>query len=116
MPRSVLITQSNAVEGRDEEFNEWYDTRHIPDVLSLPGFVAAQRFLLADLERNASSAFRYLTIYEIEGSLVDALNGLREAVAAGMYVSDALDPVVSSYAYAEMGARVLAGSPEHEAE
>lgn len=41
-----LIVLSNAVAGRDVEYNEWYEHIHLPDVLRNPGFVSAERFKL----------------------------------------------------------------------
>jgi hypothetical protein len=31
-----------------DEFNDWYDTEHIPERLSVPGFLNAERWLAAD--------------------------------------------------------------------
>lgn len=31
-----------------DEFNDWYDTEHIPERLQVPGFLSAQRWLSAD--------------------------------------------------------------------
>lgn len=61
MARYRLVALSNAVEGRDEEFNHWYDTQHLPDVMSVPGFVSAER-----LTCLGEGPHRYLAIYEIE--------------------------------------------------
>ena len=33
---------------REKEFNEWYDRTHLPDVLKIPGFVRATRYLNTD--------------------------------------------------------------------
>ena len=46
MTKHVLIALTNPVEGREQEFNEWYDNQHVPDFLALPGCVSAQRFKL----------------------------------------------------------------------
>lgn len=42
-----LIVLSNAMPGREAEYNRWYDEMHLPDVLRNPGFRSAQRFKLA---------------------------------------------------------------------
>jgi hypothetical protein len=47
----------NPLEGRDAEFNEWYDAEHVPDVLALPGFVRAERFAVHPL---GDESMRYL--------------------------------------------------------
>lgn len=87
-----LIVLSNAADGRDDEFNDWYDNVHLGEVLALGPFTAAQRFRLAP-EQISPQQHRYLAIYEFEGSPEDATAALR-AGAAGFAMSDALaDPV-----------------------
>lgn len=41
MNKTLMLVFSNALEGQDEAFNEWYDTQHLPDVVDCPGVVAA---------------------------------------------------------------------------
>jgi hypothetical protein len=52
----------------DEEFCEWYDA-HLPEILSIPGFVSAQRFRLEPVVTDSVEpvSYRYLALYEIEG-------------------------------------------------
>jgi hypothetical protein len=52
----------------DEEFSEWYDA-HLPEILSIPGFVSAQRFRLEPVVVDSvePTSYRYLALYEIEG-------------------------------------------------
>ena len=52
----------------DEEFCEWYDA-HLPEILSIPGFMSAQRYRLEPVVRDAVEpvTYRYLAVYEIEG-------------------------------------------------
>jgi hypothetical protein len=77
MPRYIGIAMTNPVEGKEQEFNEWYDNQHIPDVLSIPGNVSAQRFRVADSQLpNRSSPYRYLAVYEVE------VDDLKDLIAA----------------------------------
>ena len=66
-----LLVLSNAVTGRDDEFNEWYD-EHLDHVLAVPGIEAAQRFRFSDGQFPPDvippSKHRYLTIYEVSRS------------------------------------------------
>src|ERR1700704_107863 len=39
---------SNPVAGREDEYNKWYDTQHAQDVVAVPGFVTAQRFVASE--------------------------------------------------------------------
>ena len=82
----VLLALTNAVEGKDEEFQKWYWETHIPEVLELPGFVAAKRLRTAD--DAVGAPHRYATIYEVEGSAQAALGTL---FTAGLSMSDTLD-------------------------
>ena len=40
---------SNPVAGHEDEYNNWYNEQHAPDVVFIPGFVTAQRFVKTDL-------------------------------------------------------------------
>ena len=55
MAKYLLISLSNAVEGKEDEFNDWYTNRHMLDLLAVDGFVAAQRFRRANVEPPAGS-------------------------------------------------------------
>lgn len=88
MARYKLVALSNAAEGRDDDFNTWYDEQHVPDVLAVPGVVSAERFICA-----SGGPHKYMAIYEIEtddlGSVL-AEFGKRPGTDL-MPVSDALD-------------------------
>ena len=44
MPKkNLLLVLSNAVEGKEDEFNDWYSNVHLHDGVKVPGFVAAVR-------------------------------------------------------------------------
>ena len=93
----IQVVFSNPVEGKDAEFNEWYDNVHIPQLLQVPGMLSAKRYALQDAAVYSAPGgvrpeHRYMTIYEMEGD-VDALMGrIRQSVADGAVVmSDSLD-------------------------
>lgn len=54
-------------EGREADYNRWYDTQHAPDVVSIPGFVTAQRYRRADVQLRPGTTIcpPYLVAYEI---------------------------------------------------
>ena len=92
MPRYRFIVLGNAVAGREDEFNEWYDKQHLPDILAIPGFAQAQRFRLAEPSAQVGPAgpYRYLAIYEIETDDVGAvIAGLKDP--SGRVGSDTVD-------------------------
>jgi hypothetical protein len=65
-PRFTLMVMSNAAEGREDEYNDWYDNTHIADALRVPGFVAAQRFRLLPAQRSNVQPWKYLCLYECD--------------------------------------------------
>lgn len=61
-PSVVMVVLSKCTDpSREREFNEWYNTVHIPDVLETPGIVSAVRY-----ENNHTRAgeAKYLALYE----------------------------------------------------
>ena len=49
----------------DAAFNEWYDDEHVPELLALPGFLAARRYALVPWELASPDGWPYLTSYEL---------------------------------------------------
>lgn len=95
MKRYKLMALTNAREGRDDEFGRWYDDQHIPDVLSVPGMISAERFILVGEGKH-----RYMTLYDIETDDVGAVMaeiGSRQGTDA-MPITDAIDGETASAA------------------
>lgn len=93
----IQVVFSNPAEGKDAEFNDWYDNVHIPELLQVPGMLGARRYALHeaavyDAAGGRRPEHRYMTIYEMEGD-VDAIMGkIVESVAKGeVHMSDSLD-------------------------
>lgn len=99
--KELFVVFTNAVEGREDEFNQWYDEVHIPDVMKLDGVVSARRYELRSTERPElapnPSTRRYVTIYEVErdGNLVLA-DLISRAGTPDLEISDAFDIMTSS--------------------
>jgi len=92
MAKYVMVVPSSAKEGRDDDYNTWYDNDHIHDICSLPGVKSGRRFTF-DAASLAPPPARYLAIYEIEtddiNSVVAAMGKL--AQSGEMSTTDALD-------------------------
>ena len=57
---------TNPAPGAEDEYNRYYDTQHAADVVSIPGFVTAQRFVAADPPlRNSPVPSKYLIVYKV---------------------------------------------------
>jgi hypothetical protein len=101
MARFIFVVGTNPVAGRAQEYNEWYDSQHLPDTLRLPGVVAGRRYRLADMEPEQQSDYEYLTIYEIES---DDINEMPKVISdarrrGDMPTSAALDRSSMSVLY-----------------
>ena len=95
MAKYTFVVMSNpTTPGQEAEYNEWYNKVHIADVLNVPGFVAAQRFKLADSQfADGKPQHRYLALYEIETDDIKAsFKELEKRVGtADMFMTDAID-------------------------
>jgi hypothetical protein len=91
MPRYVFVVMTAPVEGREDEYNDWYTNRHLDEVLEVEGIVAAQRFKLCEVP-GIEGAKPYCAFYEIEApSAAVAHKALTDKAQSGtMFVSDAL--------------------------
>jgi hypothetical protein len=64
MEKWLLVAASNCTNpAREEEFNHWYDTVHLPDVLETPGILRGTRF---KNDKRQEGQWKYLAIYEVE--------------------------------------------------
>ena len=84
-----LIALSSPVAGREEEYNDWYDNVHFPDVLKVAGVKNAQRYRTINPAVN-SMTHSYVAIYEIDAPLDDFLTAMG-AAASSMVMTDAND-------------------------
>jgi hypothetical protein len=66
MATHVFMVLTKHPDGASEDYHRWYEDRHMPDVLAVPGFVSAQRFSLAPEPDDPAKRPRFLSIYEIE--------------------------------------------------
>ena len=88
MEKWLAIVETNCKDKtRDSEFNNWYDTIHIPDVLSSPGFKGAARYVIKDQVKDKG---KYLAIYEIETDDIKKtmeafLKNIESKIAAGRW-------------------------------
>lgn len=125
----LLLTLTEPPAELEAEFNAWYDTEHIPERLSIPGFLSARRWV-ADLKPGEG---RYLAAYELVSAGVLESEAYRErffhpspwtrrslgrAVVFRRWAceqinpGDALPPILSHALLVAIGD----SPPEHEAE
>ncbi len=98
--RGVLLVMSEPVDGQEDVYNDWYDRIHLPEVLEVPGFTAARRYVAEPSIGGALPPLKYLAIYEIEGDdFADVQAGLT-AAARQMNISASLNRATAvTYTY-----------------
>jgi hypothetical protein len=89
---NLLVVFSNAVAGTDDAFNVWYDQQHLPQVLAVPGVVAAQRYDVAELRAPEGEQLpaplpppthRYMVIYQLSDDPETVMGAFLDRVATG---------------------------------
>lgn len=58
--RGLLMVSMDMDPEREEAFNHWYDTKHIPDVLRAPGMISGVRYCAT------RGKPKYWAVYEAE--------------------------------------------------
>ena len=111
MPKGVMIVMSQVLPGKEDEFNDWYDRRHIPELLAVPGITSAQRFVAVPSARWQLPPQSYLAVYELDGDIDEILRGMR-AAAPGRTAPEGLDAAATTnYVYRAIGERVTGPPP-----
>jgi len=86
--KGIFLVYTDIDPTHDEEFNAWYDTEHLADLLRLPGFLEAARYVAV------KGGPKYLAVYDIEtDDLTKFTETLKQKSAAGELArSTALGP------------------------
>ena len=72
MRRYKMVVLTRAVEGREAEFNDWYQHVHLGQMVTFQGFKSAQRFRRVR-SLGARETDPHLAIYEIETDDIEAV-------------------------------------------
>jgi hypothetical protein len=108
MAKFKLVALSRPVAGKEEEFHDWYQNEHLPQIISLPGGVGAQRYKLV-AKLMGSDVNEYLAIYDIEcDDPMQFLGAIGQASAEGKLTQTDANDMGSVYTalFSELGERV----------
>jgi hypothetical protein len=88
MTAYIQTVRTRALAGREAEYRDWYVNTHIPQMLSLDGFVSANlhRMVTAD-----TAPAEFLCIYTIETTDLAATQSAMMAAGASVAPSPAMD-------------------------
>ena len=68
-----LLNAMNCAPEVEAEFNEWYNTEHIPQLAAVPGVIMARRF------RATAANLKYVALYHLESPDVQASTAWKNA-------------------------------------
>ncbi len=109
MPKLKLVALTRPKPGREEEYHDWYNNTHLPELVNKFGMASAQRYKLV-AKLMGSDENEFMAIYDIEADDPMALLGaMGQAAQAGeMTHSDSQDMGTCYTAlFTEMGDRVV---------
>ncbi|HLY47082.1 MAG TPA: hypothetical protein VKQ73_15980 [Stellaceae bacterium] len=73
----LLLNAMTVEPAAEAEFNEWYNSEHIPALAAVPGVLCARRFRVTDLSRGANR--RYVALYHLAAPEVQATPAWKSA-------------------------------------
>lgn len=86
----TLIVHTSPADGREDEYNAWYDDVHLPEFSALPGVLNGRRFKVVSPDPDAKPV--YAAIYETSADPGQVFGSMTEAIKNGtMHMSDAID-------------------------
>jgi hypothetical protein len=94
-----LVRTGPSSPERTDEYNDWYDNIHLPDLLNVKGVVGASRYQVAPVQQGGATIAgpQYLAIYEVDiDDVQDFFDDMTRAATDGsMRMSDSLgtDPI-----------------------
>jgi hypothetical protein len=83
MSSHVLVVITNPTEGQEDEYNDWYDNVHLPDLLKVKGITGGQRFVAETPQEGCPGA--YMTVYDLEADPKTVTTEITERVMSGEF-------------------------------
>ena len=75
MAKGVLIAAMDFSNVAEDEFNDWYDTEHIPERQRVPGFLSCQRWIGAENAEHSVATYDLEGLAVLQGSAYRAIGG-----------------------------------------
>ena len=83
----TLIVYTSPVDGREDEYNAWYDDIHLAEFSALPGVISGRRYKVA-----ADGKPQYAAIYELSAHPDTVMAAMNDGIKNGtVQWSDTLD-------------------------
>ena len=83
----TLIVYTSPVDGREDEYNAWYDDVHLREFAALPGVINGRRFKVAGAGQP-----QYAAVYELSAHPDEVMTAMNAGIKDGtVHMTDALD-------------------------
>ena len=84
----TLIVYTSPADGREDEYNAWYDDVHLREFSALPGVINGRRFQVA-----GDGKAQYAALYELSAHPDAVMAAMNEGIKNGtVHMTDAVDP------------------------
>jgi hypothetical protein len=75
MANGVLIAALDFTGVAEDEFNDWYDTEHIPERQRVPGFLTLERWIGAEDPRHSVATYDLASLEVLQSAAYRAIGG-----------------------------------------
>ncbi len=75
MAKGVLIAAMDFSNVAADEFNDWYDSEHIPERRAVPGFLTLQRWIGAENPKQSVATYDLENVEVLRGAAYRAIGG-----------------------------------------
>jgi hypothetical protein len=87
----TLIVYTSPVDGREDDYNAWYDDVHLAEFSALPGVINGRRFKVHG--SDAATKPTYAAVYELSAHPDQVFAAMNAGIKDGtVHMSDAIDP------------------------
>jgi len=86
----TLIVYTSPADGREDDYNAWYDDVHLGEFSALPGVINGRRFKVAAPAPDGKPV--YAAIYELSSHPDEVMAAMNAGIKDGsVHMSDAVD-------------------------
>lgn len=82
----LFVVRMDIEPEKEEEFNKWYNTEHVPAILKVPGVLSGYRYV------SREGTPKYMAVYELKDSDVLKSDAWKNAVETGSVHFNLLRP------------------------
>src|SRR3989454_11662112 len=75
MAKGTLIAAMSMAQAAEDEFNDWYDSEHLPERQRVPGFLVCQRWIGAENPRISVATYDLENVAVLKSPAYVAIGG-----------------------------------------